>query len=85
MLRLICKLFYIVQSANRTFTLGANVTLSDLIELFIKEAAKSGNTGAYNELKKYMYRIASSPIRNVGTIYDKTVFCLFFFFFFFFF
>ena len=55
------------QSTTRTYTVGASVTLSDLIELFTKEAAKAGNTGGFNELKKYMYRVASFPIRNVST------------------
>ena len=37
-----------------------------MIELFTTEAGKTtGNAGAFNELKKYLYRVASSPIRNV--------------------
>ena len=47
------------------------MTLSDMIELFTKEAEKAGNTGGFNELKKYLYRVASSPIRNVS-MYIKT-------------
>ena len=54
------------KATSRTFTLGASVTLTDLMELFTKEAAKAGNTGGFNELKKYLYRVASYPIRNVG-------------------
>ena len=54
------------QSSTQTFTLGSNVTLSDMIDLFTKEAAKTGNVGSFNELKKYLYRVASSPIRNVS-------------------
>ena len=57
-----------MKSSTQTFTLGASVTLSDMIELFTKEAAKSGNVGSFNELKKYLYRVASSPIRNVSVL-----------------
>ena len=42
------------------------MTLSDLIDLFTKEASKAGASAGFNELKKYLYRIASSPIRNVS-------------------
>ena len=41
------------------------MTLSDCMELFTREADKAGNNGGFNELKKYLYRVASSPIRNV--------------------
>ena len=37
-----------------------------MLDLFTKEAVKSGASGGFTELKKYLYRVASSPIRNVS-------------------
>ena len=62
----ITSLFCLIQTSAKTHIVGANVTLSDLLELFANEATKSSNTGGYNEIKKYLYRIASSPMRNVS-------------------
>ena len=58
--------YFYFQSSKKTYTLGANVTLSDMIELFTKEGNKAGASGGYNELKNYLYRVASCPIRNVS-------------------
>ncbi|KAL4225423.1 hypothetical protein ACF0H5_016113 [Mactra antiquata] len=50
-----------------TFTLGACCSLADLMELFKTEAAKPTDNGNFGQLVKYLYRVASSPIRNRGT------------------
>ncbi|KAL4225427.1 hypothetical protein ACF0H5_016117 [Mactra antiquata] len=50
-----------------TFTLGACCSLTDLMELFKTEAAKPTDNGNFDQLVKYLYRVASSPIRNRGT------------------
>ncbi|WAR19141.1 XDH-like protein, partial [Mya arenaria] len=52
---------------TKTYTLGGGRTLTDLMDIFRAEAAKSTDKGNFNELKKYLYRVASSPIRNRGT------------------
>ena len=45
-----------------------------MLELFTREAEKSGASGGFTELKKYLYRVASSPIRNVSiTIFSRKV------------
>ncbi|XP_060599195.1 uncharacterized protein LOC132752826 [Ruditapes philippinarum] len=54
-------------SQTKTFTLGSCLSLTNLMELFKSEAAKVGATQNFDELKKYLYRVASSPIRNRGT------------------
>ena len=41
------------------------MTLADMIGVFDEKNRKSDNTGSYNELKKYLYKVGSSPIRNV--------------------
>ncbi|XP_052766428.1 xanthine dehydrogenase-like [Mya arenaria] len=52
---------------TNTYTMGGGRTLTDLMDIFRAEAAKSTDKGNFNELKKYLYRVASSPIRNRGT------------------
>ncbi|XP_045174786.2 xanthine dehydrogenase-like [Mercenaria mercenaria] len=52
---------------TKTFTLGGCLTLTDLMNIFKREASKVGGNPNFKELKKYLYRVASSPIRNRGT------------------
>ena len=47
-----------------TFTVGACLSLSDILDIFEAQADKGSDN--FNELKKYLYRVASSPIRNVS-------------------
>lgn len=58
-----------LQTKTKVFSIGGCVTLTDLMGIFKTRAAMAGDNGNFNELKKYLYRVASSPIRNVSCVY----------------